>query len=164
MAGVKVTDLTTLGTAASDDVLYIVDTSSNTSKQIEVQNIYDGMPQLNSGVFAPTISNETPSSTTIGGVSDMHWSKVGNTVTCSFRFIVGYDVADTSVVFNFDLPVPSSFNSNQNLIGTLSLEDSSNYTGSAIAANDSLDLGQIQIDGVAGSVLNASVTFQYLII
>jgi hypothetical protein len=39
MAGVKVTDLTTLGTAASDDVMYIVDTSSNTSKQIEVGNI-----------------------------------------------------------------------------------------------------------------------------
>jgi hypothetical protein len=39
MAGVKVTDLTTLGTAASDDVMYIVDTSTNTSKQIEVGNV-----------------------------------------------------------------------------------------------------------------------------
>jgi hypothetical protein len=39
MAGVKVTDLTTLGTAASDDVMYIVDTSTNESKQIEVGNI-----------------------------------------------------------------------------------------------------------------------------
>jgi hypothetical protein len=39
MAGVKVTDLTPLPTAASDDVMYIVDTSSNTSKQIEVGNV-----------------------------------------------------------------------------------------------------------------------------
>jgi hypothetical protein len=39
MAGVKVTDLNTLGTAASDDVMYIVDTSTNESKQIEVGNI-----------------------------------------------------------------------------------------------------------------------------
>jgi hypothetical protein len=39
MAGVKVTDLTPLATAASDDVMYIVDTSSNTSKQIEVGNV-----------------------------------------------------------------------------------------------------------------------------
>jgi hypothetical protein len=39
MAGVKVTDLNTLATAASDDVLYIVDTSTNTSNQIEVGNV-----------------------------------------------------------------------------------------------------------------------------
>jgi hypothetical protein len=39
MAGVKVTDLTPLATAANDDIFYIVDTSSNTSKQIEVGNV-----------------------------------------------------------------------------------------------------------------------------
>jgi hypothetical protein len=39
MAGVKVTDLTTLGTADPTDVMYIVDTSTNTSKQIEVGNV-----------------------------------------------------------------------------------------------------------------------------
>jgi hypothetical protein len=39
MAGVKVTDLNTLGTAAANDVFYIVDTASNESKQIEVGNV-----------------------------------------------------------------------------------------------------------------------------
>lgn len=38
MAGIKVTDLDVLGAAAADDVLYIVDTSTNTSKQIEVED------------------------------------------------------------------------------------------------------------------------------
>lgn len=39
MAGVKVTDLTSTTTAAANDVFYIVDTGSNTSKQIEVGNV-----------------------------------------------------------------------------------------------------------------------------
>jgi hypothetical protein len=39
MAGVKVTDLNTLGTAAANDIFYIVDTASNESKQIEVGNV-----------------------------------------------------------------------------------------------------------------------------
>ena len=39
MAGVKVTDLTSTSTAAANDVFYIVDTGSNTSKQIEVGNV-----------------------------------------------------------------------------------------------------------------------------
>jgi hypothetical protein len=56
MAGVKVTDLNTLGTAASDDVMYIVDTSTNESKQIEVGNIvnlqtaYDNGNTVNSNI------------------------------------------------------------------------------------------------------------------
>jgi hypothetical protein len=50
MAGVKITDLTTLGSAASDDLLYIVDVSDTTespqgtSKQIEVANILALVP------------------------------------------------------------------------------------------------------------------------
>jgi hypothetical protein len=39
MAGIKVTDLPSLTTAESNDILYIVDTSTNTSKKIEVGDI-----------------------------------------------------------------------------------------------------------------------------
>jgi hypothetical protein len=39
MAGIKVTDLPVLAESAADDVMYIVDTSTNTSKQIEVADI-----------------------------------------------------------------------------------------------------------------------------
>jgi hypothetical protein len=39
MAGIKVTDLPVLGAAAPDDVIYIVDTSTNTSKQITVEDV-----------------------------------------------------------------------------------------------------------------------------
>ena len=52
MAGIKVTDLPVLGAAASDDVFYIVDTSTNTSKQIEVGDV------LSSGSFTPIFSND----------------------------------------------------------------------------------------------------------
>jgi hypothetical protein len=39
MAGKKVTELPVLATAASDDVMYIVDTSTNTSKQINLESL-----------------------------------------------------------------------------------------------------------------------------
>jgi len=39
MAGIKVTDLPVLGAAAPEDVMYIVDTSTNTSKQIAVEDL-----------------------------------------------------------------------------------------------------------------------------
>jgi len=58
MAGVKVTDLPVLATAAADDVLYIVDTSDNLSKQIAVEDflgykVYTALLSQ-SGVDAPT--------------------------------------------------------------------------------------------------------------
>ena len=67
MAGVKVTDLTTLGAATATDILYIVDAVADQSKQIQVQNIYDGLPQFDSGTYSATVANET-----------------GGTVDCSF--------------------------------------------------------------------------------
>jgi hypothetical protein len=62
MAGVKVTDLTTLGTAASDDVMYIVDTSTNTSKQIEVGNVVNLQTAYDNGstINGSNLIIETP--------------------------------------------------------------------------------------------------------
>jgi hypothetical protein len=108
MAGVKVTDLSTLGTAASDDILYIVDTSTNTSSQIEVQDIYSGMPQLDSGTYSATVANET------GGTVDATnyegiYSRVGNVVTFTIPIEITMDVASTNITFNLSIPIASAF-------------------------------------------------------
>jgi hypothetical protein len=82
MAGVKITDLGTLATAASDDLLYIVDVSDTsqspegTSKQIEVGNLFD----FESGSYTPTFSGEVDCTmTAIKG----YYIRVGNIVTCN---------------------------------------------------------------------------------
>ena len=54
MAGIKVTDLPVLAESAPDDVMYIVDTSTNTSKQIEVADI--SISQISSTVSGDTAS------------------------------------------------------------------------------------------------------------
>jgi len=87
MAGVKVTDLPVLGAAASDDVLYIVDTSSNTSSQIEVSSL---LPVLDSGTWTPTLSgadNACANPTVIKAL----YTRVGSIVTCSIYGTVDLD-------------------------------------------------------------------------
>ena len=108
MAGVKVTDLTALGTAAPDDVMYIVDTTANQSKQIEVQNIYDGLPQFDSGTYSATVANETGGtvdSTNYEGI----YSRVGNVVTFTIPIDITMDVASTNITFNLSIPIASAF-------------------------------------------------------
>jgi len=87
MAGVKVTDLPVLGAAASDDVLYIVDTSSNTSSQIEVSSL---LPVLESGTWTPTFSasdNACSNPTLIKAL----YTRVGSIVTCTIYGTVDLD-------------------------------------------------------------------------
>ena len=121
MAGVKITDLTTLGTAASDDLLYIVDVSDNTesaegtSKQIEVGNIASVFG-LDSGTYSPTISAEanliaTPNSAT--------FIKVGNIVNVSIQLSIVLDSGENDGTFEISLPVASDFASPKNLFGLM---------------------------------------------
>lgn len=116
MAGVKVTDLTPLGTAAIDDVMYIVDTSSNQSKQIEVQNIYSGMPQFESGSYTPTVSGENNcSNTSAEGI----YSRVGNVVTVSLRIETTLDLGETDCSFNLSPPIATDFQNLKSFFATL---------------------------------------------
>jgi hypothetical protein len=98
MAGVKVTDLTTLATADPTDVMYIVDTSSNTSKQIEVGNMFT------SGSWTPTFD------TFVDAIIDATlvaatYQRVGNVITCSMTLTLDVDFsANNTGSFNFTLP------------------------------------------------------------
>lgn len=120
MAGVKVTDLTTTVTAAVDDIFYIVDTSSNTSKQIEVQNIYSGLPQFDSGTFTPTVSNETFSEDVTPLAA--YYSRVNDVVNCTYFLDVALDAVETEADFELSLPVPSNFSNVKDLVGIVAYD------------------------------------------
>jgi hypothetical protein len=46
MAGIKITELPSIGTLEKDDLTYVVDVSTDTSKQATIQNIIDVVDQL----------------------------------------------------------------------------------------------------------------------
>lgn len=117
MAGVKVTDLASTSTAAIDDIMYIVDTSSNTSKQIEVQNIYSGMPQFESGTFTPTVSNETFNEVVTPLAA--YYSRVNDVVNCTFYLDVALDTGQTQATFELSLPVATNFANAKDLVGII---------------------------------------------
>jgi len=118
MAGVKVTDLITLGTADPADVMYIVDSSSNQSKQIEVQNIYSGMPQFESGSFTPTVSDET--NNIVVTPLAAYYQRVNDVVNCSYYLEAQLDTGETTGTFNLSLPVASNFANAKDLFGIVS--------------------------------------------
>ena len=117
MAGVKITDLTPLGTSASDDLLYIVDVNDTTqspqgtSKQIEVGNMFS------SGTFTPTISGET------NGIlvpsADGTYMKIGNIVYCSVLLEIQLAALQDTGSFEIELPVASDLTSQKQCIGVL---------------------------------------------
>lgn len=165
MAGVKVTDLTTLGAAASDDVFYIVDTSANQSKKIEVQNIFDGMPQLESGTFTPVVSNETYSEVVTPYLS--FYTKVGDIVNVSFRLDVQLDAAQTSASFELSLPVATTFSGPRQVNGSITF-DTNILNVSTLSLNSIPSGSTIQINitsNIAGDLFSyVFVTVQYLVI
>lgn len=92
MAGVKITDLGILATAASDDLLYIVDVSDTsqspqgTSKQIEVGNVLD----FESGTWTPTLVDGA-GAISASTLSSAFYNRVGNIVTCSISIDASAD-------------------------------------------------------------------------
>jgi hypothetical protein len=166
MAGVKVTDLNTLGAAASDDVMYIVETSTNTSKQIEVQDIYSGMPQFESGAFTPVPSNESNCSVTFdGGI----YSRVGDIVTMSFAFNIQLDVGADGGAFNFSLPIATTFSTRYECCGSANINTPSpleaysciieSDTGNPALAKITFD---VTTDGLTLDTCRAVVQYQIL--
>jgi hypothetical protein len=123
MAGIKVTDLPVLGAAAPDDVMYIVDTSTNTSKQIAVEDIVGGIPDIESGAWNPTPTNTagSPTVTVLAG----NYSRVGTVVTCSLFLDVALAAAENACTFTLDLPIASNFTTVKDAFGIIA------YNGAA---------------------------------
>jgi hypothetical protein len=164
MAGVKVTDLAPLGTADATDVFYIVDTSANQSKKIEVQNIYDGLPQFASGNFTPTVSGENDCTATCLRAL---YSRVNNIVTCSYYMSITLDPTFTVGSYNISPPVASTFTNARDAFGVITpITDPYTELISAIVAADTA-FGQIThvIEILsAGSTLTYVVNMQYIIL
>ena len=165
MAGVKVTDLTTTSTAAVDDIFYIVDTSSNTSKQIEVQNIYSGMPQFESGTFTPTVSNETFNEVVTPLAA--YYSRVNDVVNCTFYLSVALDAAETAAQFELSLPVATNFANAKDLVGIIA--HNQDYTElvswdlSANTVNNTANIG-LQAVTTGYNYQYIYITVQYLVL
>jgi hypothetical protein len=138
MAGVKVTDLTTLSMADPADVMYIVDSSSNQSKQIEVQNIYSGMPQFESGSFTPTVSDET--NNVVVTPLQAFYQRIDNIVNCSYYLQVVLDTGETLGTFNLSLPVASNFTQGKQLFGIVAHNsDTTELIGWGLSADTTND-------------------------
>lgn len=167
MAGIKVTDLPVLGAAAPDDVFYIVDTSTNTSKQIEVQDIFGGIPDIESGQWNPTPTN-------IGGTNPIvsiqggNYSRVGGVVTCSLFFDLEMDAAENNAQFELDLPITSDFTNAKNAFGVIAYSAVGNgeLTTWSISANTTTNKIEIDVTSVTSghSFQSLYVILQYVII
>lgn len=165
MAGVKVTDLTSTSTAAATDVFYIVDTGSNTSKQIEVQDIYSGMPQFASGAFTPVISDEVDCNVTVlKGI----YSRVDNVVTMTLYLNIALDNVAGVGSFNVALPVASTFATARDCFGTATLMTNpiDNMTYYIISADTVNNKCAVEVEGNTGisSVTDFIATVQYLVL
>ena len=165
MAGVKITDLSTLTTAVDADLLYIVDVSDNsqspqgTSKQIEVGNMFS------SGTYTPTISGE------VNGIivtpNSASFIKVGGIVNVSAQIGIQMDTGETTGTFEMSIPVSSDFTTQKNLFGLMQW---SNGSGS-LAEIVTLDISAETTNNtcfVSLETLNAealmnycTLTFQY---
>jgi hypothetical protein len=148
MAGIKVTDLPVLGAAAPDDVMYIVDTSTNTSKQIAVEDIVGGIPDIESGQWNPTPTNVSGSPTV--SVLAGNYSRVGTVVTCSLFLDVTMGVAENICEFRLDLPIASNFAAAKDAFGIIAYTNATDgeLVNWNIKANTATDDISIELESV----------------
>ena len=164
MAGIKITDLTTLGSAASDDLLYIVDVSDTsqspqgTSKQIEVGNMFS------SGTYTPTASGF------VNGINvnpqSAKFTKVGNIVNCTLQIEIQLDVEETTGSFELSLPIPSTFTNSKELVGMMQYGAMAEIVSLTIGAETTNNTCLIDIEvATANITMTLTVlTFQYEIV
>jgi hypothetical protein len=166
MAGVKITDLGTLATAASDDLLYIVDVSDTsqspegTSKQIEVGNMFS------SGSYTPTISGETNLTAATNAAT---YIRVGNVVTVSIQLDIQYDASENSGLFEVSLPVASDFTTIKQCFGLLQWSyagTESEIVSVTIGANITNNTCEVGLEVVTEqlSMQYCTIQFQYEIV
>lgn len=161
MAGVKITDLTTITEAASDDLLYIVDVSNTTqspegtSSQIEVGKMFS------SGSYTPTFSAETNLIVTPNSAT---FIKVGNIVTVSAQIEIQFDVSENTGTFEMSLPVASNFTTVKQCFGLLQWS----YTGTqselvalTIGANLANNTCEVALEVVTDQLQMAYCTLQF---
>jgi len=158
MAGVKVTDLSPLASAASDDILYIVDTSTNQSKKIEVQNLVGGLPDIESGDWSPTPTNIGGTNPTIS-VLRGNYSRVGSVVTCSLYLGVDMALTESVAQFTLDLPIASNFSNAKDAFGIVSYNNIGD--GEFMSWNIQADVTGNQIEMQVTSLSN-SASFQFI--
>jgi hypothetical protein len=117
MAGVKITDLATITSAASNDLLYIVDVSNTTqspegtSSQIEVGNMFS------SGSYTPTISGEVNG--IVVTVNSATFIRVGNIATVSAQLDITLDTGEVTGAFEIELPAASNFTNAKQCFGLM---------------------------------------------
>ena len=103
MANKKITDLTELTEAASDDYLEIVDTSANTSKKISYGNLIDA----NAGTWQSYTVSWTAATTnpSIGnGTLSGRYTQIGKTVIGSISLTMGSTTTYGTGAWSFSLP------------------------------------------------------------
>jgi hypothetical protein len=161
MAGVKITDLTPLATAASDDLLYIVDVSDTTespqgtSKQIEVGNMFS------SGSYTPTISGET--NLTAAPIAATY-IRVGNVATVSIQLEILFSAGENSGLFEVEIPVASNFTTVKQCFGLLQWSfagTESELVALTIGANTTNNTCQIGIEVVTDELAMSYATLQF---
>jgi len=101
MAGIKITELPILTEPAIDDVLYIVDNTDNTSKQITFGDV-KGAFDIDSGLFTPTATDLFHLDSV--NIAEGTWLRVGESVTFGFYFDIVLSSGESSGSFTIDLP------------------------------------------------------------
>jgi hypothetical protein len=164
MAGVKITDLTPLATAASGDLLYIVDVSDTTespqgtSKKITLNNLKSSLDVV-SGTWTPIFSNNAGACGTVT-LTTAYYSRVGNIVTCTIYASVDTDFSSV-VTGNFDFTFPIAPTST-NARGITSFNQYTNGASDAVI-DETIYLRALAIDPF-NSTESFVASFQYSLI